>query len=504
MIDEPLDWARVPTDNFGDRAVRRRLLQWERDNQAQGRKVTARRIDDALVFEAWDGLQTRAIDSFTDHPGLTEQLMAVQGLTPRPWRVAGAREALGVPAINRAVTLLSTTGAQLSVRAFRNGIEMAPEDRPKIFVRPDPLRKPRDFFRDTIYSMATRGEAIWWVAKRDNDGLASALRVVNPAEVTFEEDPKDLRYPKIMWRGNRMRNEDIRQITLLQELGSLRGYGPLQVCGAAISVSVEAQEWAANFFASGGVPSVVIKAAGLLGGDPDPDADDFDVTDTDTWDTEAARLRNAWISGSSNMPKVIDQDIESVEPFSINEAGAQLNDARQFQNGEAALMFGLGASLLNHSMPGSNLTYQNIEQEFIKFIKTCLKPIYLEPIEQELSDLAPRSVTGQFNVDHFLQADIKTRYEVYKLGRESQVLEIEEARKMEGLQAGSVEVAPVPQSLPASIPSIPLRVRSAEEVRCEGKLILRGRLTPCGRKLGMLSAPYETTCPRCKTVNTAA
>lgn len=445
-----------------------------------------------LTLEPMQPLHTR---SFDDHPGFQAQMSAIWGSRTAPWRVAGMKEALGVPAIHRAVTLISNTGGALTLNGYRNGVRMADDERPALIKRPNPFATPRDFTRDSIYSMATRGELWWWVAMRDSDGKALSLVVVPPAQVTVEVNPRDLLRPIIKWQGVQMRNEDMVQITLMREPGELRGFGPLQVCGAAISVSVEAQEWAANFFSSGGVPSVVIKAAGMLGGDSDPDDEDAL--------SEAARLKAAFTAGPANVPKVIDQGIESVEQFGINEAGAQMNQAREFQNGEAARMFGVPSSLLDHSTPGSNLTYQNLEQELAKFVRTCLWPNYLEPIEQQMSDLLPRSTTARFNIDALLRADIKTRYEVYKLGvSEAGILDREEARQMEGLEAGDIETAPVPFAAPAAIPtSLPIQARSAEPVRCDGMRTFRRsgvtRLGTCNALLSE-SGPFVGTCRKCK------
>ena len=197
--------------------------------------------DSLKTFLAIEPMQERDIDSFVDHPGLTEQLAAIQGLSPRPWRVAGLTEALGVPAIFRAVSLIANTTGSLAIEAYRKGAPLLAEQRPRIIVRPNPFTTPRDFYRDTAYSMATRGEAWWWVASRDIDGSALSLLPVNPAEVTVSEDERDLRYPIIEWRGRRMPNADMVQITLLREPGALRGVGPLQMCGAAISVAVESR-----------------------------------------------------------------------------------------------------------------------------------------------------------------------------------------------------------------------------------------------------------------------
>lgn len=446
-------------------------------------------------------VQTRAIDSFTDHPGLTEQLLAVQGLNARPWRPASVRDALGVPSIHRAVTLISNTGGALTLEAFRRGAKLPDDERPRIIVRPNPFTTPRDFFRDTFYSMATRGESWWWVAARDADGVALSLIPVNPAEVTVREDPRDLRYPIVEWRGQRMRNGDMVQITLMREPGSLRGYGPLQMCGAAVSIAVEAQEWAANFYAAGGYPNIWIKAAGDLSGDED------DPDDEDGATSEIRRLKAQWIETAPNTPKVTDEGIIDIKQFDPNPQGAQMLDARDHQNGDTARMFGIPGSLLDYKAPGSNLTYQNLEQEMTKFLRTCLIPNYLEPVEQAISDLLTRSTVARFHVDEVNRADVKTRYEVYEIGIRSGVLDPELAQQMEGIVPGDVETAPVPIAVPAAIPtSIPTRSR-AGEVRCTARTTKRRGgvtvLATCNRKLAE-QGPFVGKCPRCKAVYQAA
>jgi hypothetical protein len=165
-------------------------------------------------------------------------------------------------------------------------------------------------------------------------------------------------------------------------------------------------------------------------------------------------------------------------------------------------MFGIPGSLLEYSSRGSSLTYQNLESEYTKFVRTCLAPNYLEPIEQALTDLLSRSIVIRFYVDGLLRADIKTRFEVYKTGIESGVLTPEMAQVREGILPGDIENAPVPAAPPTAIPA-PLQNRSQEAVRCEGMRLLRGRLTSCGKLLAEAS-PFVGTCPRCGRVYAAA
>jgi HK97 family phage portal protein len=418
---------------------------------------------------------------------LEDLLLRVQGVRSRPWTAASIREALGVPAIFGAVNLISNLVGSMTMEALRNEVKLRPSERPRIIVRPDPFTIPREFYRSTAYNLATRGETWWWIAMRDDDGNAMSVINVNPAEVTVAEDRDDLRYPIIKWRDKTMRNADFKQLVYSREPGSLRGHGPLQMCGAAISVSVESQEWAANYYAGGGIPQIMVKVAPALGGDPD----DPDGT------SEAAALLAQWMDKDSNTPRIIDTGIESVTQMDQNSQGAAMLESRGFQNVEVATMFNMDATILNAAVEGSSLTYQNVGTKFEDLLRQCLRPNYLEVIEQSMSDLLTRSTVARFNTEALTLADIQTRYNVYATGIDKGIIDSEEARSFEGLAPGDVENAAVPFSPPQAVPaSLPVQARASEPVRCDGKRMLKGVLRPCNKLLSEDGA-FTGRCPRC-------
>ena len=416
---------------------------------------------------------------------LDSQLAAIRRSIGDPWRPASVKEALSVPAIYRAVTLISNTVGALSLEGYREGEKMEQRAAPRLIARPNPFTTPREFFRETAFSMATMGEAWWWVAARDIDGVALSLYPMPANEVQVSANDRDPLRPVIEWKGRRMRNEDVRQVVLSRTPGDLRGTGPLQSCGAAVSVAVEAQAWAANFYAEGGVPSVIIKTA-----------------DEQTEDT-AKDLKAQWIETPSNVPRVIDPRIEDVRDFGFDPEKAQLTESRRYERGEAAQMFGIPATLLDHFESGASLTYQNVNLEYDKFVRACLWPNYLEPIEQEISDLLTRSTVARFNLDGLLRADIKTRYEVHEKAIATGIYDALYAQQIEGIAPGNVETAPVPAPLPQAVPTtLPIagRTASAVEVHCRATYSQRGRMVRCGRRLGSVAAgsSYQLYCSRCK------
>lgn len=393
----------------------------------------------------------------------------------RPWRPASLHEALGVPSIFEAVTLLSNVVGIFTLEAFYKGERVADDQRPRLIVRPNPFTTLRDYLRETVWSMATRGENWQWIGSRDTDNLALSVIPVPSREV---EVSGDWMTPTVKWRKVD-KTRDMVSVFLTKELGDLRGRGPLQYCGAAISAAVESQEWAANFFADGGNPNVHMHSEDELK------------------EGEAQQLREQWVNTPPNMPQVTSGPLTVEVVGGPNEGSAQMLDARNFNAGESARMFQMPGPLLEFSRGGSSLTYQNVATLMDQLVRQCVWPNYLEPIEQMLTDLLPRNWVTRFNVDAFLRADIQTRFNVYKIGLETGVFpDVRIPQAAEGIVAGSVENAPVPYAPPAAFPTdIPSRRFSAPaEVRCAS----------CHKLLGKLTPPYEVVCQRCKTLALSA
>jgi HK97 family phage portal protein len=436
-----------------------------------------------LALEPYQAIETRQVADYPDFDQQMAALLLNRRRTLPPWRIASVSQAMGFPAINRCVTLIANTVGSLSVDAYRDGRKLEGNDRPRLIVRPNPLTRPQVFYRNSAYYMASRGEAWWMVMKRDGDGMPISLYPARPWEITIEPTTDPLR-PTIFWNNVKQNNDDVIHISLMPDDNDMyRGIGPLQQCGAAVSVAVEAQEWAANFYAEGGTPSTLIKSAV-----------DLDENDADA-------LREQWVSRPHNVPRIIDPGIEDVRELGINQQGAQMLESREYQNGDAARMFGIPGSLIDHQTPGSTLTYQNLEGEYTKLVRGCLLPNYLEPMEQAMSDLLTRSTVARFHVDGLLRADIKTRYDVYQIGIEAGVLTPELAQEMEGIVPGDIENAPVPFSPPEAVPTqLPL-AREAVEFRCDGQKTIRRagvtRLVKCNTLLGT-GDTYVGRCRKCK------
>ena len=246
-------------------------------------------------------------------------------------------------------------------------------------------------------------------------------------------------------------------------------------------MAVEAQEWAANFF-SGSIPSII------------------GTTDQDMTPDEMAALDEQWNEKPPNMPRWLTNGMTmSDSPFSPEKA--QLTESREFNVGDVARMFSMPGSLIEHQMAGSSLTYRNDEGIWTDFQRRCLSPNYLEPIEQEISDLLTRSTVARFNLKQLLRADAKTRMEVHGLAIDKGIYDAATAAREEGYAAGSVDYAPVPLAAPQAIPRL---LPPDRELAASRSALAEMRCSKCGKLAGRVAGAAEIMCARCGSLVTAA
>jgi phage portal protein BeeE len=379
-------------------------------------------------------LTTRSIDSFVDEPGLTEQLLYAQGLRSTPYRAMGIRDALSIPAYLRAAQLVAGLIGGLPLLAYRNGQLLNPT--PRIVARPDPFQIVRNFLFGVGWNVATRGEAILYAAAVDTDGEPLSILNLPTHEVTVEWADESQLVKSWSWRGRRLAPDRVRHVPYICPPGELRGVGPLQLIGAAVSAAVEADEWAARYFAESGLTSVHLHSEAKL------------------TDAEADVIRERWI-GNVGSVRVTSGGLMTSNEFGTSPHDAQLIEARMHARGEAAVAFGIPGKLLEYASAGSSLTYENVGELMTDFARSTLAPMYLVPIEQSITDFLVRSLTVRFDLDELLRPDPRTRFDIHKIAIEAGIYPAAYAAQVEGISSGDPSTAPVPAPgpIPTGLPS---------------------------------------------------
>ena len=146
---------------------------------------------------------------------------------------------------------------------------------------------------------------------------------------------------------------------------------------------------------------------------------------------------------------VVDESIDGEAHGLAFGESAQLLQSRLASAADVATMFGMDAEMLNAATSGSSLTYQNVGQRFDNFIRTCLAPNYLEPIEHGLSEHLTRTTVARFNLQTLLRADVRTQADVYKTFIDAG-LDAAQAGTIAGIDS-LVDTEPVPAPEPVRI-----------------------------------------------------
>jgi HK97 family phage portal protein len=380
-----------------------------------------------------DQLLTREIDPEAE-PGLTEQLLYVQGIRSQPWRALSITEALTIPAVFRANHLVASLVASIPLRSYQDGALI---DSPRLIARPDPFTPRRRFYYGVGWHLASRGESILYAAAVEAD-RRQALTILNlplrEVEVEWADDRQlEKRYS---WRGRPLDSWRVKHLAFVMEPGELRGKGPLQIVGAALGAAAEADEWAARYFGEGGLTAVHLHS------------------ETKLLDEEAEAIRKRWIDTKSAV-RVTSGGVMTASPLGTPPAEAQLIEARLHNRGEVAVMYGMPGKLLEYGAPGSSLTYENVGDLMTEFARTTLSPTYLTEIEEAMTDYLPRAMTTRFDLDDLQRADIKTRYDVHSIAIETGIYDAAHAAREEGITPGDPDRAPVPAAgpEPGGIPS---------------------------------------------------
>ena len=150
--------------------------------------------------------------------------------------------------------------AQFQPIAYRGGVPVP--EQPRLLTQPAPFGTRYQFLYQTIYSQlampgsaGTGGDAYWLIVDRDDEGMARAAIVLDPAEVTVSWD--DRRFlPVYAWRGEPVGPPDLVHLTIGRPPGELHGRSPLVAGLPALAVVAAAEAYALGFFGTSGVPSV--------------------------------------------------------------------------------------------------------------------------------------------------------------------------------------------------------------------------------------------------------
>lgn len=343
------------------------------------------------------------------------------GVTP-PTRREAPFEPASLVSVYRAIDIITSAVAQLPLRVERHGVEVPASEIPDIIKAPSLSFTRSDFLEQIALSLAVTGNA-YILAKRIG-GKIVELVVLNPHEVlpTQDENSGVITYS---YRGRDYSQADIQHLKFMVLPGSLKGLGAIQAARAEIQGAINLRDYAAQWFNGTGQPS------GILSTDQALTAEDAKHI-RDTWnniDPETGKPLPA-AANPSNI-KVTGKGVK-YDPIVLSPRDAQFIESRNFNTLEIARLFGIPATLMLTATEGSSMTYSNVEQDWLGFVRFTLTK-YLRKIEEALTTFTPRGQTVRFQISALLRSDTLTRYQAHQIALNAGFMTLNEVRAIESL-----------------------------------------------------------------------
>jgi HK97 family phage portal protein len=348
------------------------------------------------------------------------------GWYPPPTAVLPApseRTALAVPAFWRGHAYVCGGIGLLPVGAFRDTEELDPQ--PPLVRQPDPNQTPMAFWAGVTSALTLYGNSICVITGTDRLGYPTSLYPVHPlyAAVRFAGNPSDPLIAGWYLAGHFYDPSQVWHVkSHLGRPGWPLGRGLLDAVPDGIALAGAVQGYAETYFASGGMPTGVLKIHR-----PEITQDQADTAKTN------------WVAkyAGTNSVAVLNE-LTDFTPIAYKPVDSQMIESRALTLTDVALMWGLPPTKLGSNVGGS--TYKNAEMEEIQARNDALQP-WASLLEQAVSiNLLPRGQHAEWNMDAKLRADTLTRYQAYQFalggpGPASQWMLVDEVRGLENLDA---------------------------------------------------------------------
>jgi len=349
-------------------------------------------------------------DSFV--PGFEERSF---GIIPPPRSATSGvttNDALSLASVYRSVSIIATAMKQLGIHVYRDDAEVTPT--PLVIRQPDIKVTREVWMEQTINSMALAGNAYWLIGRNGRAETVN-LEVLNPFEMMIQTDDYG-NAQFYTYRGTtRYELNQIQHLAMMRVPGNVYGLGPIQAAQKELLNARDTRDYASAWFNDSGIPNGVLKSDQMLSPD------------------QAVAAKDAWnaTAGAKNGVAVLGNGL-NYQPMYLNPRDAMFIEAMSFNVQQIGRLFGIPANMLMASVDGNSMTYTNMEQEQMAFVRYTLSQYIIE-IESALTHLTTRGTMVKMNVDSLLRSDTLSRYQAHQIAIASGWMTIDEVRAIEDM-----------------------------------------------------------------------
>ena len=195
--------------------------------------------------------------------------------------------------------------------------------------------------------------------------------------------------------------------------GEFLADSPVELAMESIGAGLAAEKFGAQFFGDGAHPSAIIKSS-----------------NPNLTKSQAQEIKdNIMASWKGRQPAVLGTglDFEAVE---VNPEDSQFIDLMRFEIEQACRFFGVPPSMVYAAVSGQAVTYANVGQNDIQFLKHSLRS-WVDDIEDCWSSMLPGQQTVKLKPEGLLRMSAKERHELYSMRLADQTMTIDEVRDLE-------------------------------------------------------------------------
>ncbi len=384
-------------------------------------------------------------------PLTSSTLLDFLGGAPTPSGVnVTETNALGMPAVYRAVNVIAGTCASLPLHAYRreNDRRLPASERgpaATLLAEPHPDLTPYEFWEIVFAHMALWGNSFSRKV-RNGAGRVVELWPIEPNRVKAGRAADGTKVYALDHQTSDERalfDEDIWHVPAFGYDG-VSGVSPIRLARAGIGLAMAAEEYGGRLFGSGSLASGILQTEARL------------------TQEQATALKTRWqekVAGLGRAHEVAVLDAGAkFQPISIPPGDAQFIESRRFQIAEIARMFGVPPHMLMDTERSTSWG-TGIEQQGIGFVVYTLRP-WLTRVEQRVTQLIrPDAVYAKFAVEGLLRGDSAARAAFYTQMWNIGALSTNDIRRLEDMDpvdGGDVRYRPLNMGeLGAPDPALP-------------------------------------------------
>ena len=265
-------------------------------------------------------------------------------------------------------------------------------------------------------SLVLEGNMFGLVTEYRTNGHPMQVRPVAKSEITWGKDPAGNTTGTIGGKAERLYplgNLIVGQATPFLRAGELLADSPVELAMESIGAGLAAEKFGAQFFGDGAHPSSVIKSS-----DPELDRE------------QAQAIKDSIVaSWQGREPAVLGSGLE-YQPIEINPNDSQFIDLMRFEIEQACRFFGVPPSMVYAAVSGQAVTYANVGQNDIQFLKHSLRS-WVDDIEDMWSSLLPGPQVVQLKPEGLLRMSAKERHDLYSRRLSDETMTVNEVRLLE-------------------------------------------------------------------------